>query len=179
VATSLQTRVTRLEEATDGGGKCPRCSGTTVIYLNDKLDSVSKNGRILTPEEAQAFKAEEEDGRCPLCGTERGPEIVSGGATTCCPARSERSKTMTTNLQTRVRRLEGAIGGDGGGCERCTGVLIVVSNAISGEFHSASWKGEDISEDELYERRTETKCPRCGRKLDPENNPVIRVGGRR
>jgi hypothetical protein len=77
-ATSLETRVTRLEEATDGGEECPRCSGTTVIYVNGELSSVSKKGRIFTPEEAEAFVAEEEDGRCPICGTERGPEITVG-----------------------------------------------------------------------------------------------------
>ncbi len=78
VTTSRQTRVRRLEEATDGGGECPRCSGTTVIYLNGKLHSVTKEGRKLTPGEAQAFGAEEEDGRCPVCGVSRGPEIVIG-----------------------------------------------------------------------------------------------------
>lgn len=28
------------------------------------------------------------------------------------------------------------------------------------------------------ERWTETKCPRCGRRLDPDESPVIRVRGR-
>lgn len=74
---NLETRVRRLEEA-GSGGECPRCSGTTIIYLNDKLGSVSKNGRTFTPEEAQAFVDEEEHGKCPLCGTSRGPEIVVG-----------------------------------------------------------------------------------------------------
>jgi hypothetical protein len=29
------------------------------------------------------------------------------------------------------------------------------------------------------ERQTERKCLQCGRKLDPENSPVINVGGQR
>jgi hypothetical protein len=74
---SLETRVKQLEEAY-GGGECPRCSGTTVVIVNDKLSSVTKGGRLFTSEEAQAFVAEEEDGRCPVCGTPRGPEIVVG-----------------------------------------------------------------------------------------------------
>jgi hypothetical protein len=85
---------------------------------------------------------------------------------------------MTTSLQTRVRRLEEASGGDGG-CERCCGTLVIVSNVITREFHSASWRGEDMSEEEFHERRAETRCPRCGWELDPDEAPVIKVGGRR
>jgi rubredoxin len=77
VATNLETRVRRLEEV-GSERECPRCSGTTIIYLNNELESVSKAGRIFTPEEARAFVDEEDDGRCPLCGTSRGPEIVVG-----------------------------------------------------------------------------------------------------
>jgi ssDNA-binding Zn-finger/Zn-ribbon topoisomerase 1 len=76
---ALETRLQRLEEATDDGGECPRCSGTTVIYVNGKVSNVSKDGQKFTPEEAEAFESEEEDGRCPVCGQERGPEIVIGG----------------------------------------------------------------------------------------------------
>jgi len=72
VATSLEARVRRLEGA-GGGGKCPRCSGTAVIYLNGRLDSVSKHGRRLTPGEAETFASEEEDDRCPVCGAKRTP----------------------------------------------------------------------------------------------------------
>ncbi len=84
---------------------------------------------------------------------------------------------MATSLQTRVRRLEAAAGGDGGGCGRCRGMLVVVRNATTGEFHSAHWNGEDISEEEVSKRQAERRCPRCGRKLDPENSSVIKVGG--
>lgn len=59
--------VRRLEEATGGdGGKCPRCSDTIVVFVNGKLNSVSKDGQRLTSEEAGAFVSEEEDGFCPV-----------------------------------------------------------------------------------------------------------------
>ncbi len=67
---SLRTRLKRLEEAS-GGGECPRCSGTVVVYLNGELGSVSRDGRRFAPEEAQAFVGEEHDGRCPVCGARR------------------------------------------------------------------------------------------------------------
>jgi hypothetical protein len=79
-------------------------------------------------------------------------------------------------LRQRVEVLEAASGGDGG-CDRCRGLLITVRDAITGEFHSARWNGEAISEDELRERRTDIRCPRCGRKLGPDEAPVIKVGG--
>jgi ssDNA-binding Zn-finger/Zn-ribbon topoisomerase 1 len=78
VATSLQTRIRRLEVAAGAGGECPRCAGTTVIIVNGKLESVNRNGQKFTPEEAEAFVAEEEGGRCPLCGARRGPTIQIG-----------------------------------------------------------------------------------------------------
>ena len=82
---NLRSRLKKLEEATGGGG-CPRCSGTVVIYINDELESVTKDGRRLTPEEAEAFKsAEEQDGCCPVCGAQRGQEITIG---TPAPRRS-------------------------------------------------------------------------------------------
>ena len=84
----------------------------------------------------------------------------------------------TSALERRVEALEAAAG-DGGGCERCSGVLVVVSNVITGEFHSASWRGESLSEEETCGRRTETRCPQCGRKLEPDEAPVIKVGGLR
>ena len=53
----------------------------------------------------------------------------------------------TSTLERRVEALEAPTGGDGG-CDRCRGLLVIVSNAISGEFHSASWSGEVLSEDD-------------------------------
>ena len=85
---------------------------------------------------------------------------------------------MATSLQMRVKRLEDASGGDGGGCDRCRGTLLVVSNAITGELHSASWNGEPLDRSELEEQQTETKCPKCGRKIDPDEATEIRIGGR-
>jgi hypothetical protein len=77
-------------------------------------------------------------------------------------------------LQKRVAALETASGGDEG-CGRCRGLLISVSECLSGEFHSASWNGEAISEEELAERDVEKECPECGRSLD--DTLVIKVGG--
>ena len=82
-------------------------------------------------------------------------------------------------LEKRVETLEAAVAGGDGGCERCRGLLVTVSNAITGEVHSARWNGEAISEKDVAERQTETRCARCGRKLDPDESPVIRVGGHR
>ena len=81
-------------------------------------------------------------------------------------------------LERRLKALEAASGGDGG-CERCRGLLVTVSNAITGEHHSATWNGETFSEGELLEGETEARCPRCGRELNPDEAPVIRLGGRR
>ena len=83
------------------------------------------------------------------------------------------------DIARRVRRLEAGIGGGSEGCDRCCGTLFVVSNAVSGEFHSASWNGEPLGEHDAHEHETERKCPRCGRRLDPGERPEIRIGGRR
>jgi hypothetical protein len=82
-------------------------------------------------------------------------------------------------LERRVGRLEAALGADGGGCHRCLGTMIVVRDALTGEFRSASWNGEPLSEEALRERQTERECPLCGRKLDPELVPVIEIEGAR
>ncbi len=66
----LERRVKKLEAAL-GGEKCPRCSGAMAIYLNGALESVTKNGRRFTAEEAEAFVSEEEGGRCPVCRASR------------------------------------------------------------------------------------------------------------
>jgi Zn finger protein HypA/HybF involved in hydrogenase expression len=75
---SLNGRISRLEEVAGDGGGCPRCSGTTVIIVNGKVESVNKGGQKLTPEEAQEFVGEERDGRCPVCGQKR-QEVTVGG----------------------------------------------------------------------------------------------------
>jgi hypothetical protein len=81
-------------------------------------------------------------------------------------------------LETRVRRLEVATGGGGGGCDRCRGTLIVVSDAITAEFHSARWNGKPLDEHEASEHQTERECPKCGRRIDPNKAAKIRIGGR-
>jgi hypothetical protein len=50
-------------------------------------------------------------------------------------------------------------------------MMIVVGDALSGEFRLASCNGEPLSEEDLRERQTLRKCPLCGRKLDPEHAP--------
>jgi hypothetical protein len=85
---------------------------------------------------------------------------------------------MTSPLGRRVEALEAATDADsGGGCERCVGVLTSVHETPSGDLVSAEWNGQAITEEELSEREPETECPRCGREIDQEGAPVIRVGG--
>lgn len=78
MASSLQARVRRLEEA-GAGGECPRCSGTTITCVNGGLRSVSKHGQQLEPEDAETFVCEEEDGCCPVCGARRTPIRIGWG----------------------------------------------------------------------------------------------------
>ncbi len=75
---SVRRRLERLEGVGGGGGECPRCSGTTIIHVNDALHGVTRHGRRFTPEEAEAFESEEEAGRCPVCGVRRTPGIRIG-----------------------------------------------------------------------------------------------------
>jgi hypothetical protein len=81
-----------------------------------------------------------------------------------------------STLAKRLEALEASAGADGG-CGRCRGLLVTVSHASTGEHHSATWNGEAITEGELLERRTEARCPGCGRDLDPGAAPVIKLGG--
>jgi hypothetical protein len=80
-------------------------------------------------------------------------------------------------IESRLYALEEALGGSDGGCERCRGLLITVRDVITGTLHRADWNGEAISEDELREREEEAACPRCGRKIDPDEFTVIKIGG--
>lgn len=89
-----------------------------------------------------------------------------------------RSEMSASTLGKRVEALQSASGRDGG-CERCRSLLVTVSNVITGEFNSASWNGKAISEEDVAERRAEARCPRCGRKIDHDEVPVIKVGGPR
>jgi hypothetical protein len=82
-----------------------------------------------------------------------------------------------TALTRRLEALE-ALAGEGGGCERCRGTLVVVRDAVSGKLWSASWNGKRISEEDLREREVETECPRCGARIEPGEGTVIEVGGR-
>jgi hypothetical protein len=85
---------------------------------------------------------------------------------------------VPSTLEKRLEALEAATDTDGGGgCDRCVGVLSTVHVTPSGEFSSAEWNGEAITEEELSVRETETECPRCGRKIDPDEATVINVGG--
>ena len=67
-------------------------------------------------------------------------------------------------LERQVALLEHGGGGDG--CPRCRGIRIVIRSSENNALHTAtstySGKTEDLSENELAERETETTCPRCG-----------------
>ena len=82
---------------------------------------------------------------------------------------------MGPTLQTRVARLEDASGGDEG-CPRCVGATVII-NYHRGNFIQASWNGEEITEGELRERQAERECPRCGRRIDPDEEMEISIGG--
>ncbi len=76
MATGLDTRIRKLEDA-DGSGECPRCSGVVGILMNGEFSSASKYGVPMSREEYEAHEAEEEEGRCPVCG--RKPENITVG----------------------------------------------------------------------------------------------------
>jgi hypothetical protein len=79
---------------------------------------------------------------------------------------------VPSTLEKRLEALEAATDADGsGGYDRCIGVLTTIHKTPSGEY------GEAITEEELSVRETETECPRCGRKIDPDEATVINVGG--
>ena len=84
---------------------------------------------------------------------------------------------MPSVLERRLEALEAATDAGGGGCDRCIGVLTTIYKTPSGEFSSAEWNGEAISEEELSVRETETECPWCGRRRDPDEATVINIGG--
>ncbi len=68
MATNLDTRIRKLEDA-GGGGECPRCSGVFAVTMNGEFSSASKDGEPMSEEEWCAFEAEEDgEGRCPVCG---------------------------------------------------------------------------------------------------------------
>jgi hypothetical protein len=94
--------------------------------------------------------------------------------------RAERSKNMAASLERRIQSLEAledAHGGGDEGCDRCVGLLVIVEDVITGQLHSAEWNGEEIAKEELQERETERECPRCGRRIDPDEEIEIQVGG--
>ncbi|MDP9487400.1 MAG: hypothetical protein M3Q49_16725 [Actinomycetota bacterium] len=76
MATGLVRRVRHLEDA-GGGGECPRCSGVVGIFMNGTFSSAHKNGVPMSREEYEGHDAEEEDGRCPVCGQK--PENITVG----------------------------------------------------------------------------------------------------
>jgi hypothetical protein len=83
---------------------------------------------------------------------------------------------VSSTLERRLEALEDAYGG-GGGCDRCRGMLVTVHDAITGRLDSAELNGEEITEEELREYEAERECPRCGRRIDPDEEVVIQVGG--
>jgi hypothetical protein len=87
---------------------------------------------------------------------------------------------MPATIERRVAALEASeAAGDGGdGCPRCRGVMIILGSAETGEAIRARWNGESLTAEELEERRTETRCPRCGRDLTDDDSAVITIGSR-
>ena len=47
----------------------------------------------------------------------------------------------------------------------------------SRRLHTSELNREEITRAELRERQAERECPRCGRKIDPEEATQIKVGG--
>ncbi len=69
---------------------------------------------------------------------------------------------MTTSLQSRVRRLEEATGGDGGKCPRCSGTIVVI---VNGKLDGVSKDGRRFTpwEAEAFAGEEEDgRCPVCG-----------------
>ena len=77
-------------------------------------------------------------------------------------------------LERRVEALEDSFGG--GGCDRCQGVLIVVRDAVTGKLVSARLNRKPITKEDVEERESELRCPRCGRKIDHTTIPVVNIG---
>lgn len=67
MATGIARRLKVLEDA-GGGGECPRCSGMVVVLMGGEFSGASKHGREMSEEEWRDFEAEEDQGRCPVCG---------------------------------------------------------------------------------------------------------------
>jgi ribosomal protein S27AE len=84
-----------------------------------------------------------------------------------------------SNVGRRLRTLETLSDDGGDGCPRCRGTLLAIHDAVSGDLHRASWNGGEILPQELGQRRTETRCPQCGRGLTGDHSPVITIGGPR
>ncbi len=78
MATSLERRVSALEDA-GGGGECPRCSGIVATFLNGELHDASRYGKPMSKDEYLAHEAEDgPDGECAVCG-QRPIEVKAGG----------------------------------------------------------------------------------------------------
>jgi hypothetical protein len=87
--------------------------------------------------------------------------------------------TAMATAKRRLATLEAASDDGGDGCPQCRGFMIVVRDAVTDEPRRASWNGEPLSAEEFAERETERRCPRCGRDMSGDENPVITIGGRR
>jgi predicted ATPase len=83
MTSTLEKRISVLEDASGGGGGCDRCRGTLVVVedaVTGAFHRASCNGAELTEEELHDRKAERE---CPRCGRRIDPtealEIRVGG----------------------------------------------------------------------------------------------------
>jgi len=83
---TLTRRVERLE-ASYGGGACPRCEGTMIVFGPGSSameePAVYRRGVQFGPEESKRFWAQEQPhGQCPTCGSFRQHVRVSWGPRT-------------------------------------------------------------------------------------------------
>jgi hypothetical protein len=63
------------------------------------------------------------------------------------------------------------------GCRKCRGLLVVIRDVVSGEFHSAHLDGEEITEELVRKHDAEKRCSVCQRELDHEKALIITLGG--
>ncbi len=63
----LDDRLSKLEDR-HGPEPCPRCSGYWAVRVNERLESVSRNGEAVAPGVWGEVEAGMVGGRCPECG---------------------------------------------------------------------------------------------------------------
>jgi hypothetical protein len=64
---NLRGRIERLEQRAPDPDPCPRCSGVFTVEVNGELDSATRDGAPMSPDEIARYGA---GGPCPECGRE-------------------------------------------------------------------------------------------------------------